>query len=68
MCFVYDDCDYKAPVDQFSHSFNYVFPGRVLTPHQGRFYSLRDLSYPERGGLLAAGFDLATGNEDTRFW
>lgn len=64
----FDDRDYKPPTDRLSHPPNYIFPGRVLTRHQDLFYSLRDLGYPERGGLLHAGLDLGLGQEKTRFW
>jgi outer membrane translocation and assembly module TamA len=64
----YDNRDFKKPMSEISHPLNYVFPGRILTQHEDHYYSQRDLGYPEGGGLLSAGFDLATGSEETRFW
>lgn len=63
-----DDRDYTPPVNQVSHPLNYRFPGRVLA-WDGQFYHhFRDLSYPERGGLLQAGAELVAGEQEVRFW
>lgn len=64
----YDDRDFKTPQRELSHPTNYIFPGRVLE-HDGEYYhSYRDINYPERGGLLQAGAEFASGSEDTKFW
>jgi len=63
----YDDRDYKDPPSEISHPLTYVFPGRVLLFANDLYYSFRDLSYPERGGLLQAEADLVSGSEETRF-
>ena len=64
----YDDRDYKPPVSQVSHPLNYVLPGRVLLLVHDLYYSYRDLSYPERGGLVQIEADLAVGPDHVEFW
>ena len=63
----YDDRDYKEPRREISHPLNYVFPGRVLLLANDFYYSFRDITYPERGGLLQAEVDFVTGSEEARF-
>lgn len=64
---VFDDRDFKAPVREISHPLNYVFPGRVLLLADDRYFSFRDLAYPEGGGLLQAEADWVVGSEESRF-
>jgi len=64
----YDDRDYQEPARKISHPLNYVFPGRVLLLANEQYYSFRDISYPERGGLLQVEADFVTGSEEVRFW
>ena len=64
---IYDDRDFKTPKSELSHPLNYVFPGRVLEYDGAYYHSYRDIAYPERGGLLAAGADFATG-DNIKFW
>ncbi|NKB70804.1 MAG: BamA/TamA family outer membrane protein [Candidatus Latescibacteria bacterium] len=64
----YDDRDYKKPVRELSHPLNYVLPGRILQQSGDLYYSFRDITYPERGGLAEIQADFATGSDDVRFW
>ena len=63
----YDNRDYKKPVRQISHPLNYTFPGRVLLLADEHYYSFRDISFPERGGLVQAEGDFVTGSNEVRF-
>ena len=63
----FDDRDFKEPAREISHPLNYQFPGRVLLLADDRYFSFRDLAYPESGGLLQAEVDWVTGSEDVQF-
>jgi len=63
----YDDRDYTPPTRHISHGLNYQFPGRILVEEAGLYHSYRDLAYPERGHLLEAEAEYATGSDDVRF-
>ena len=64
----YDDRGYKEPVREISHPLNYQFPGRVLLFADDLYYSFRNISFPERGGLLQGEVDFVTGSKEVRFW
>lgn len=63
----YDDRDYAEPVSALTHGLNYLFPGRLLIEDAGLYHSFRDLFYPERGGLLQAEVEYATGSDEVRY-
>lgn len=64
----FDDRDYKAPSAAILLPLNYKIPGRVLTYADGLYHSFRDLGYPERGGLIAAELEFATGSDNVEFY
>jgi len=63
----YDSRDYASPQTTLSHPLNYQFPGRILHREGEMYHSFRNLSYPEGGGLLLLGGELAWGEGDSRF-
>jgi hypothetical protein len=63
----YDSRDYAPPQGALSHPLNYQFPGRILRREGELYHSFRNLSYPEGGGLLLVGGEVAWGEERTRF-
>lgn len=64
----YDSRDYTPPRATLSHPLNYQFPGRILRREGELYHNFRNLAYPERGGLLQVGGELAWGEAGTRFW
>lgn len=65
---VYDDRDCAPPRSTLSHPLNYQFPGRILRREGDLYHSFRNLFYPERGGLLQVGSEVAWGEAGTHFW
>ncbi len=63
----YDDRDLSEPTTELTHPLNYVLPGRILRQEEELYHQLRDIYYPERGGLMQVEADIVSGDEDVRF-
>ncbi len=63
-----DSRDYQKPVRELSHPMSYKLPGRVVTHADGLYYYLRDIFYPERGGLAEGEAEVVTGSDGVRFY
>ena len=63
-----DDRDYKPPARSIALPLNYQLPGRLLLHANDRYYSFRDTSYPERGGLIRIEADCVLGSGDVRYF
>ena len=63
----FDNRDFKKPSWSVSPPLNYHLPGRVFLFANDRYYSFRDLAFPERGGLVQLEADWVVGSKDVRY-